>query len=528
MMMSATQDFMDMSAGAGSGSSGGKAQVGGRFEDSLASAAKQSTASKGANVSGGAAKVQHAASESTVAGAAEVVAVEEISAASVALDSDLLRAMLSQLNAAGEDADISAMIEEARTKSSQTSRFDPDAILEAMTAAHDSGEDVEQISDEDLESDITAGQLLAAMASLQADEMDEDAPAIAEDAMLVVGEDESGEIAVKSILPEQIEDLQGDDAAEDASGGELNDTAGSRSIKESARADAAPAKDLDADASPRSAQADMHERAGAERSEVRALDGDKRDPDDARTIDERLAEIVSEMREKRESMASEDKASMVNRRPQVSSRTPQSSTRTAAAAVRKAADAPSSASMVHDAQSREIPSFETLASRLRAADDALSMTESETPVRVGMTYMLDREDAFGDGLTNVLEFMRTDGTPEARVIVDPPALGHIDISIRAAEGGVQATFRVDSDHLKQMVQQQIDILRSSLEDQGIHVSTIAVDIRNKDEQSGKGASHARGGKNKRSVAGVDGDDAEETTQSLVRLDLERGTLHWVA
>lgn len=165
---------------------------------------------------------------------------------------------------------------------------------------------------------------------------------------------------------------------------------------------------------------------------------------------------------------------------------------------------------------------------LKASKDDVSLPQATSAYRQGTAYTLNRELAFSDGVNTVLEFMRTDGTTEARIVVEPPALGHIDVSLRASSAGMEATFKVDNEHLKQVLQQQIDILKSSLESQGIHVSALAVDIRNKDDQKGREATYGNS-KKSRGIGGVDDiDDAADTETSLVRLDLEKGLLHWVA
>jgi hypothetical protein len=148
----------------------------------------------------------------------------------------------------------------------------------------------------------------------------------------------------------------------------------------------------------------------------------------------------------------------------------------------------------------------------------------------GQVRVLNPENAFGDGLTNVLEFMREDGMSQARIVVEPPALGRVDVSLQATASGVEASFRVDNEHLRQMLQQQLDTLKASLQAQGIHVSSLAVDIKNRDDQRGRGDLYGTGRKNRRvgGIGGTDDGEGQDVQNRLVRLDLERGLLHWVA
>jgi hypothetical protein len=146
----------------------------------------------------------------------------------------------------------------------------------------------------------------------------------------------------------------------------------------------------------------------------------------------------------------------------------------------------------------------------------------------GAETVLNPDNAFGDGLTNVLEFMKNDGTNQARIVVEPPALGRVDVSLQATASGLEASFRVDNEHLRQMLQQQLDTLKASLQAQGIHVSSLEVDIKNRDDQKGRGDLYETGKKGRR-AGGIDGTDGEPAGENrLVRLDLERGLLHWVA
>ena len=170
------------------------------------------------------------------------------------------------------------------------------------------------------------------------------------------------------------------------------------------------------------------------------------------------------------------------------------------------------------------------ASAVPQREDAASTGtgRTEAAVRPDMTQMLERQNAFGEGITNVLEFLKTDGTNQARIVVEPPALGRIDVSLQAGSNGVEAAFRVDNENLKQVLQQQLDSLKSSLEAQGIHVSGLTVDIRNKEDQRGRADVSQQGRKNRRITGAEAAEEGLEEGARLVRLDLEKGLLHWLA
>ena len=83
---------------------------------------------------------------------------------------------------------------------------------------------------------------------------------------------------------------------------------------------------------------------------------------------------------------------------------------------------------------------------------------------------------------------------------------------------------MDNEQLRQVLQNQLDQLKQSLQAQGIHVSGLSVDIRGGDEKDRAGTAAK---KLKRS-GGIEGADDELTEDSAaIRLDLEKGLLHWV-
>ena len=141
------------------------------------------------------------------------------------------------------------------------------------------------------------------------------------------------------------------------------------------------------------------------------------------------------------------------------------------------------------------------------------------------TYELRGDNPLGDGVRSVLEFMKNDGINEARIVVEPPSLGRVDVSLQASGTGVEAVFKVDNEALKQLLQQQLDILKTSLEAQGIHVSGLAVDIKNREDQKGRPDPYGGKGKARRADGISDGGGDEPRS---ARIDLERGLLHWVA
>ena len=163
------------------------------------------------------------------------------------------------------------------------------------------------------------------------------------------------------------------------------------------------------------------------------------------------------------------------------------------------------------------------------AGQARAETAPLAQVQAPAVYTLMSADKFGEGLRSVMTIMTRDGAAEARIVVEPPALGRVDISLRASESGVEANFKVDNEELRQMVQKQLDSLKESLNAQGIHVSGITVDIKNNEGEKGRGKM-GTSKKSRRLNPGA-ADEAEENIGDgtrILRLDLEQGLLHWVA
>ena len=151
-------------------------------------------------------------------------------------------------------------------------------------------------------------------------------------------------------------------------------------------------------------------------------------------------------------------------------------------------------------------------------------TEATTSPSTAVTDFFG-DNALGRGVQAVLEFLKNEGVTQARMVVDPPALGRIDVSLQTTANGIEATFRVDNEQLRQVLQNQLDQLKQSLLAQGIHVSGLSVDIRSGDERDRAETAAAK--KLKRS-GGVESADDEVTDDSaMIRLDLEKGLLHWV-
>ena len=135
-----------------------------------------------------------------------------------------------------------------------------------------------------------------------------------------------------------------------------------------------------------------------------------------------------------------------------------------------------------------------------------------------------------EALSRTLTRASGDGELRAHLVVDPPALGRVEVAVRLTPVGLEATLRVDNETLRQMVQSQVDQLRGSLQAQGVAVAGLSVDLRDRGEDR---SGHPKQGKVLRAQRASSGvGEAQEDEETLLplegRVDLRRGTLQWLA
>jgi len=183
-------------------------------------------------------------------------------------------------------------------------------------------------------------------------------------------------------------------------------------------------------------------------------------------------------------------------------------------------------------RSGENPFDELVAASQRygVSDNAESRTNLEKMPSPSGTLLLNQSGPglLTEGLARTVRIVRTSEGNRAQIIVDPPALGRVEVSLQATSQGVSALLRVDNEALRQLLQGQMDLLRSSLQQQGIAVTDLSVDVR----QDGGGTfsgDENDGSSGKKGTASVAGYDLEEEEGVPVfQLDMEQGLLHWFA
>lgn len=133
--------------------------------------------------------------------------------------------------------------------------------------------------------------------------------------------------------------------------------------------------------------------------------------------------------------------------------------------------------------------------------------------------------ALEDGVGNVVRFMRAEGRHRASIIVDPPALGRVEVELASGTAGVEASIRVASEQLKQFVQDHIAQLRLHLQQQGVQLTGFTVDISDHGKEGRRETGGRAGGGN---LSGASRLSPEDEEMPVCRVDLEQGLLHWMA
>ncbi len=129
-----------------------------------------------------------------------------------------------------------------------------------------------------------------------------------------------------------------------------------------------------------------------------------------------------------------------------------------------------------------------------------------------------------DGVVNVIRFIRADGVQKANIVIDPPALGRISVELSSNSSGVEASIKVASEQIRQLVQDQLNQLRMNLSQQGVQVTNFTVDVQ-QDNQQGQGQNQNN---NPYYNAFNEAEDDSDLETEEFRIDLEDGLLYWVA
>ena len=135
-------------------------------------------------------------------------------------------------------------------------------------------------------------------------------------------------------------------------------------------------------------------------------------------------------------------------------------------------------------------------------------------------------DALRDGLDNVVRFIRVSGEQRAHLIIDPPALGRVSVELVSGATGLEASIKVSSEQVRQLIQDHLVQLRHSLEQQGVQLTHFSVDVQQDDRHRNQGWENTR----RRRQGGMLGTGEEDSVddETLFQVDLDQGLLYWIA
>ena len=146
---------------------------------------------------------------------------------------------------------------------------------------------------------------------------------------------------------------------------------------------------------------------------------------------------------------------------------------------------------------------------------------SPLPLNLNTSANFTQSMTLRNGLVNVVRFIRADGVHKANVVIDPPALGRISVELTSGSSGVEASIKVASEQIRNLIQDQLDQLRMNLSQQGVQVAEFTVDVQ-QDNTGGQQQNSQQGNQQGKFFV-----EAEEEPEEF-RVDLEEGLLYWVA
>ncbi len=137
-------------------------------------------------------------------------------------------------------------------------------------------------------------------------------------------------------------------------------------------------------------------------------------------------------------------------------------------------------------------------------------------------------EAMARGMAETIHVIRRRDGHRGTVEVSPPELGQVRITVDSSGDAVQVHLRVDSAEVRDMLQQNSDVLKNALESQGLNLTDMSVDVGQQEGGRDSGAGEAFGDEGFSRGDSDPGFAEEQEEDVMTRLDLERGVLYWVA
>lgn len=83
-----------------------------------------------------------------------------------------------------------------------------------------------------------------------------------------------------------------------------------------------------------------------------------------------------------------------------------------------------------------------------------------------------------------------DGLGEARIVLTPPELGHLRVTLKVADGAVRAAVHAAAADVAGWIESQRDQLKSALADAGLQLEELVVDADGRQEHAARDQQHA--------------------------------------
>lgn len=168
-------------------------------------------------------------------------------------------------------------------------------------------------------------------------------------------------------------------------------------------------------------------------------------------------------------------------------------------------------------------------------DDRSSMTIQPPSLSPSPVLLqVDRDEGaaavLGEGLSRFVEVARNRKGHRGTVILDPPDLGTVRVTVQSSREKVQVHLVVESLQAKNLIDSSIGALRNSMARQGLTLGETTVDVGGQGLEGGGSSDwRFRETGDSRTLAGIGSPvDEVEEEQVVARLDIERGLLHWIA
>ena len=117
----------------------------------------------------------------------------------------------------------------------------------------------------------------------------------------------------------------------------------------------------------------------------------------------------------------------------------------------------------------------TAEAAVAVAREPVTSSTRSTPVTATEPAATPAPEAFSADLANTVRRASLLGDQEVRLLLNPPELGHLDIRIVESPGGLRVVLEATTAEARELIEQQLPMLRSALEARDLRVERLAVE-----------------------------------------------------